>query len=107
MDRGENEEQFWNKAFQSRPYREVLLTEKIAPLWLLNGLDEKIFVTGKSIEILSKLDKNIDKERGRAISLYTDLFTEFIKKLNSQLGKSEVDSLSENYEKHDSLDSEF
>ena len=57
-----DEERFWHKAFQTHPYREKLAAEDIAPLRLLDDLHIKVFVSGKSVEILSKLDRNRRKQ---------------------------------------------
>ena len=86
----DEEEDFWNKAFKSHDYKTRLATENIDPLRLLEGLDKKIFVSGKSIEILSKLDHlltgkvsvKFDEENNNRL-----LFSDFLTNLKSHLPK--------------------
>eukprot|EP00092_Neocalanus_flemingeri_P037301 GFUD01040623.1.p1 GENE.GFUD01040623.1~~GFUD01040623.1.p1 ORF type:complete len:962 (+),score=214.69 GFUD01040623.1:57-2942(+) len=91
----DEEEDFWNKVFKSHDYKERLALENIAPLGLLDGLDQKIFVSGKSIEILSKLDHMLN---GKASIKFDEennnrlLFTDFLQNLESQVPKLSKDS---------------
>jgi len=86
----DEEDDFWNNMFKSHDYKGRLADESIVPLRLLEGLDQKIFVSGKSIEILSKLDHllngkfsvKFDEENNNRI-----LFVDFVQNLESQLPK--------------------
>jgi len=90
----DEEEDFWNKVFKSHDFKSRLLAENIMPLRLLDELDQKIFVSGKSIEILSRLDHllnrsvrvEFDEENNSRI-----LFTDFLDNLQSQLPKKSTD----------------
>ena len=75
----EEGEAFWSTAFLRRPYRARLEAEAIAPLRLLDGLDDKIFATGKSIEMLHRLGKVVRSEEE------VGLFEGFLASIASQL----------------------
>ena len=81
-----DEGRFWHNALLTRPYRETLALEKIAPLRIFDNLENKVFVSGKSIEILSKLDRgnNVDSDR-LVKSESTGLFEAFINALKERL----------------------
>jgi len=90
----DEEEDFWNNVFKSHDFKSRLLAENIMPLRLLDELDQKIFVSGKSIEILSRLDHllnrsirvEFDEENNSRI-----LFIDFLENLQSQLPKKSTD----------------
>ena len=88
----EEDEDFWNKVFQSRPYKELLISQNIAPLKLLKGLDHKILVSGKSVEILSKLDLEVPDLNTTKSGV--GLYQEFLTRLESQLPKLQPRSIS-------------
>ena len=48
------EEDIWNDVFQSRKYKEQLISENVQPLPLFLNIEENILVSGKSNEILAK-----------------------------------------------------
>jgi len=90
----DEEEDFWNKVFKSHDFKSRLLAENIMPLRLLDELDQKIFVSGKSIEILSRLDHLLN----RSVRVEFDeennsrlLFIDFLENLQSQLPKESSD----------------
>ena len=82
----DQDEDFWNKVFQSRPYQELLVSQNITPLKLLQGLDQKILVSGKSVEILSKLDLEVP-DLNTTSNLGEGLYQEFLSRLENQLPK--------------------
>ena len=92
----DEEDDFWNNVFKSHDFKGRLAADNIAPLRLLEGLDQKIFVSGKSIEILSQLDHlmnrnfrvQFDEENNNRI-----LFTDFLENLQSQLPKLPADPI--------------
>lgn len=79
-----DEDRFWHNALLTRPYREKMALEKIAPLRIFDNLENKVFVSGKSIEILSRLDRgnNVDSDH---LVKSTGLFDAFIKALKERL----------------------
>jgi len=87
-DQLDEENDFWNNVFKQRDFKRRLLAENIAPLRLLEDLDKKIFVSGKSIEILTRLDHllrgnfrvGFDEENNSRV-----LFLDFLENLESQL----------------------
>lgn len=91
-DAKDEDEQFWNEMFKSHGYEEKLKSENIEPFKLLDGLAQKIFVSGKSIEILSKLDQifcgknntKFDEENNNKV-----LFQDFVENIRQQLPKKE------------------
>lgn len=92
-DANDEDEQFWNEMFKSHGYEEKLKSENIEPFKLLDGLAQKIFVSGKSIEILSKLDQifcgknntKFDEENNNKV-----LFEDFVENIRQQLPKKEL-----------------
>ena len=87
----EETEDFWSSVYNQREYKQVLKKENIEPLRLLDGLDSKILSSGKSIEILHRLD------RSHANVKPADLFSSFLDSLSSQLPKQELeDAVEEN-----------
>ena len=89
----EDDEQFWHKAFKLHPYREELQKDQIRPLKLLDGLDSKIFVSGKSVEIFSRLERTNQTSTSAArdpdpqppLEQPRGLFTSFIRAVEDRL----------------------
>jgi gamma-tubulin complex component 5 len=83
-------EDFWHSEFLCRDYRQRLAREGIEPLGLLEGLDTKILASGKSIELLNRLDHIFRGERKIAFTDSEDqvkeLFATFLSSLQAQLG---------------------
>jgi len=89
----EETEDFWSSVYKQREYKQMLRKENIEPLRLLEGLDSKILSSGKSIEILHRLDRIIRshaEDRKPA-----DLFTSFLDSLTSQLPREVVEDSKE------------
>ena len=90
----EEGDDFWNNVFRSYEFKSRLSAENIVPLRLLDELDQKIFVSGKSIEILSRLDHllnrsvrvEFDEENNSRI-----LFIDFLENLQSQLPRKAIE----------------
>ena len=78
----EETEDFWSAVYKHRDYKQMLKNEGIEPLRLLEGLDSKILSSGKSIEILHKLDRIRSSHTENKTA---DLFTCFIDSLGTQL----------------------
>jgi len=88
----QEEDDFWLKAFKCREYKMRLKNEDIDPIKLFDQLDRKLFVSGKSVEILSTLDHLTDKNMVREAH-NTDqrvLFRNFIDNVVRQLPHSET-----------------
>lgn len=103
----EEDEDFFNHVFRPRPYKELLGGQKIVPLKLLDGLDQKILVSGKSVEILSKLDKKTRDLTEMATNSSVGLFQEFVTRLEDQLPKKKSSDLHVNVKSDQQLDPEF
>ena len=104
-DYSDEDEDFWNKVFQSRPYKELLLRQNVVPLKLLDGLDQKILVSGKSVEILYQLD--LQTEMVSNDKLPVGLYHEFLDRLEEQLPKKKQVDKSVSLKKALKLDPDF
>ena len=93
----EETEDFWSSVYKQREYKQMLRKENIEPLRLLEGLDSKILSSGKSIEILHRLDRIRSSHEERKPA---DLFTSFLDSLTNRLPREEVeDSMKEKVDK--------
>ena len=110
-ERDGEEERFWHNALLTRPYREKLAVEKIAPLRIFDNLENKIFVSGKSIEILSRLERSDKVESDLLVKREsTGLFGTFINAIKERLPsviKGEKHEKVGSITKHQDLDSEL
>ena len=100
----EETEDFWSSVYKQREYKQMLRKEKIEPLRLLEGLDSKILSSGKSIEILHRLDRIRSSHMERKPA---DLFTSFLDSLSSQLPREEVENSTEEKADGRTLDPEL
>ena len=92
----EDPEQFWSQVFLIHPFKEKLEAERVAPLRLLRDVDNKIFVSGKSIEILSRLDlkaANLDEVSASSEELFDKFLENIRKNLPSTIEDNEKESL--------------
>ena len=100
----EETEDFWSAVYKQRDYKQMLKNESVDPLRLLEGLDSKILSSGKSIEILHKLDR---LRSSHTENKTADLFTCFIDSLGIQLpGSKQEESLGKK-EEEKTLDPEL